>query len=70
MQSLECTMQQLVIFGGTWVSQDLIGWFVGSWSFTSLKHLKSYQGGHQLVIVHTHGDIKMLPQWETRPSVP
>ena len=43
---------------------------VGCRSFTSLQHLRSYQGGYQLVTVHTHGDIVVLPHWEVRLLVP
>ena len=37
------------------------GWLVDYWSFTSLQHLRSYQDGHWLVTVYTHGDFIVLP---------
>ena len=43
---------------------------VGFWCFTSFQHLWSYQDRYRLVTVHTHGNIIVLPTWETRLLAP
>ena len=43
---------------------------VGCWSFTSWKHLRSYQDDYWLVIIHTHGVFVMLARQKTRPPAP
>ena len=36
--------------------------------FTSWQHLQSYQVGHRLVTVRTHGDFIVLPHWVGKPG--
>ena len=43
---------------------------VVGWRFISSQHLKSFQDGHQIVTMHTHGDFTVLSYWEIRPPVP
>ena len=52
------------LFGRLWDSM------VGYWGFTSLQHLRPYQGRYRLVSVRTHGNFIMLPHWEIRPLTP
>ena len=38
--------------------------------FTSKQHLGSYQDGYWFVTVCTHGNVIVLPYWDTRPLAP
>ena len=42
---------------------------VGCWSLTSWKHLMSYQNGYHLLTVDIHGNLIVLPHWETKLPV-
>ena len=40
------------------------------WGFTSYWHLRSYQDGHWLFIVYTHGEYIVLPKSKNQAATP
>ena len=55
---------------GIWLLPKHWLMLVGCWKFTSWQHLRSYQDGHWLVTVRTHGGFIVLPNWGIRPPAP
>ena len=55
-----------------WI-RSYLTWYINEWTwsssviccFTSQQRLRSYQDGHWLVTVCTHGDFIVLPHWHT-----
>ena len=63
------TWERVICFKGCWNFVSIVSWLVVK-SSTSLQYWRSYQDGHWLVTVRTHGDFIVQPHSEIRPPAP